>query len=845
MLKLFMTNLNIQIEELIEKKAPDFEIAKVIRNEIKTYLASLDSIYTSSSGKDFFVKHTKAIDSFIKVIYKYLLRKHFGSYLPMSNSIPITIIALGSYGREQLCIYSDIDIMILYDETNGYNLTPIMEEFMTLSWDSGLKLGSRAHDIKEIEDSVKEDITIKTSILESRMIYGSKHLWYKYQNKLINIRNYEQKEFVLEKLDEHKERLNKNPLVMQPNIKDGYGGMRESNMIFWLATVTYGVSSTKDLAGKLFSEEEYKKYRSALEYIFRVRNALHLCAKKKLDVVNFDILPDISTKLGFKGTKRLTKERQCSSKLFNSLHTIHNFSTLIVKQISRQYTYNPQNFSFIQQSRFRKNIYILNDTVYTSFYANPKRLNSFLKELISLPNYVNKFDTSYVKYASKTILPQKTNDVTKKMINTLLQRDNLYPVIDLLQKSNLLIEVIPSFKKIIDQPQFDGYHKHPVDIHSIRTLYHIQQINDPFLEKMYETLSYNQKYLVKLAALFHDCGKGRGKDHHIVGQNLFKKFANSIGMNDENISIVSTLVRYHNMMTKVATTEDIYSQSTILAFAGIIPTKEILDLLFILTYADINSVDQKYYKSSTAALLKELYLQTIPAYDNKELLKVSTRRAAKENTIKKHKLFKESRNLIQKKILNINSNQLFLKYKAEDIIKISLRAHDTKEYDYKLFNKNNLRIRITRAVPLNLGYLLGKLQFLNITSMGIYKLFDEKKFFEIIFDEKLDEVDIPFVEEIINNSFDMTKNIKLKKPLIKKEEITINCDHTDELAQFKISTNDQKGLFSYIAKVFDDFGIEINTAKIQSNKGKANDMLLISKNGNFCMNEEKIVEMLT
>jgi len=164
-------------------------------------------------------------------------------------------------------------------------------------------------------------------------------------------------------------------------------------------------------------------------------------------------------------------------------------------------------------------------------------------------------------------------------------------------------------------------------------------------------------------------------------------------------------------MIKVATTEDIYSQNTILAFTGIIQSQEILKLLFILTYADINSVDSKLYKSSTAALLKELYLQTIPAYDNKELLKVSSRRVAKENTIKKHKLFMTSSKLLQKKILSINSNQLFLKYKAEDIIKIALRANEISRYDFRLFNENNLKIRITRAVPLNLGYLLGKYNF--------------------------------------------------------------------------------------------------------------------------------------
>ncbi len=171
-----MTNINILIEELISQDAADFEIAKVIRTSIKEYLNSLNEIFNQSQGKDFFVKHTKKIDGFIQVIYKYLLRKHFGNYLPMSNSIPITLIALGSYGREQLCVYSDIDIMLLYEDINGFNIKPILEEFMTLAWDSGLKLGHRVHEIKEIENAVKQDITIKTSILESRLIYGSKHL---------------------------------------------------------------------------------------------------------------------------------------------------------------------------------------------------------------------------------------------------------------------------------------------------------------------------------------------------------------------------------------------------------------------------------------------------------------------------------------------------------------------------------------------------------------------------------------------------------------------------------------------------------------------------------------------
>lgn len=232
--------------------------------------------------KIFFVKHTKHTDKFLISLYKYILRKHFGDYQPMSTSIPITLVALGSYGREQLCIYSDVDLMILYEDIRGYNLKEIMEEFITLAWDCGLKLGSRVHELNEIEEGVKEDITIKTSILESRLIYGSKHLWFGYQNILKKIRLTSQKEFVIEKLEEHKQRL------LKKSFKNGtkyqrrfWRDERSKYDFFWMASIIFGVSDIKQLIGKAFTEEEYKKYRGSLEYIFQIRNALHNIAKKK------------------------------------------------------------------------------------------------------------------------------------------------------------------------------------------------------------------------------------------------------------------------------------------------------------------------------------------------------------------------------------------------------------------------------------------------------------------------------------------------------------------------------------------------------------------------------------
>ena len=147
-------------------------------------------------------------------------------------------------------------------------------------------------------------------------------------------------------------------------------------------------------------------------------------------------------------------------------------------------------------------------------------------------------------------------------------------------------------------------------------------------------------------------------------------------------------------------------------------------------------------------------------------------------------------------------------------------------------------------MPLNLGYLLGKLEFLNIASMNIFKLFDDKKAFYISFSERVDDEDIPFVEKIIEDSFDMNRTTKLVTPVIKKENVTVNCNHTAYLASMQLKEKDQKGLFAYIARIFDDFGIDIESAKIHTHKNLARDLILIEKNGNFCSQQDEILELM-
>ena len=414
----------------------------------------------------------------------------------------------------------------------------------------------------------------------------------------------------------------------------------------------------------------------------------------------------------------------------------------------------------------------------------------------------------------------------------------------LIYNAGLFQTILPSTKKIIDQPQFDGYHKHPVDVHSINALKFSERIKKDEIKTIYEELTNEQKLIVRLVSFFHDIGKGRTEDHHIVGEKLFKSMLKSFYFDEEIIKIGARLVRYHNMMSYIATREDIYSEKTILNFTGLIKTKESLKMLYVITYADISAVGENIFNSSTSSLLRQLYTQSLPAFENEDLLKESTRRIAKQNTIKNLERYKKLPIMLQKKIMYIASNQIFLRLKAEDILDIAIKAKDIDTYIYKITNDSQLTIRIIRKSPLNLGYLLGKLEFLNIASMNIFKLYDNKKAFEISFSEKIDKENIYFIEEIIKDSFDMNKTTNLLTPIIKKENIKIDTNHTTYLASMHIVAKDQKGLFAYIAKIFDDFNVEIESAKLHTSKGYAKDLLLIEKNGCFCSMQDDIVNLM-
>ena len=839
-------DLNIEIESLLDNGAPDFEISKLLKQAVGEYLENLEEIFKETQGKAFLVHHTRKIDSFLSMIYKVVLRKMFLEFQPMRNSVPIALVALGSYGREQLCVHSDIDLMIVYKQTPGYNINEIIEKILYIAWDAGFQLGHRVHEVSELQEVAKSDITIKTALMESRFIIGSNFIWMETQRELRYIRRDDPRTYTLEKLTEAQLRHEKFPISMEPNIKECLGGIRDANLVFWIASVRHNVFRLKELVGTVLDEADYAEYRTALEFIFRIRAALHLTAGKKEDTLRLDLVPGAAALLGIEKSDPKKAQKELVSRTFQALDTIRKKTAYWKGVLAKPYLYDAEDISLLRKGIVEAGIFRCQDTLYAKRDMKPKTflhyLKILLKEAQTLPIAA---DASFCHLIDRTEVPKTKGKQLIGAIKQIFHSPYSAFVIEALFKSGKLAKTITPMRRVMYLPQFDGYHHFPVDIHSIKTLYELDMLKHETLKPLFEKLDKESRAMLKLVALLHDAGKGRVRDHHEVGADLFKVYAKKLGFSEELIKEGVLLIKHHTRMTKTIHNEDIYDESTISKFAAPLASQKMLDMLFILTYCDVRAVGEGVYNAFTDRMLKTLYYAACEILEKPAIIDETAKRLRRERALKRLSEFKELPRSMQRKILSIESNLFFIKHPAAEILRIALQARGVIDYAMQIDTKEALRIEIYRKVPINLGYLLGKLSHLELVGMEIFKLFDGVKYFVLEFNDTISKEEVPTVEQIIHDSFDMEKTIRLVKPVIRPKEITIDCEHSKTYATMQIKTSNQRGLMAYVAHYFDKLGIDIASAVITTRKDRVNDFFLIEKNGRFCTNREKIMKELT
>ncbi|MCF6309061.1 MAG: HD domain-containing protein [Sulfurimonas sp.] len=829
----------LQIEDIIEKNGSNFELSKLFKTFINDYKTSLPELFKKNQGKDFLVRHTKQLDSIISLMYKTILRRVFGNYIPMRSSIPIAIVALGSYGREQLCVHSDIDLLIVYEKVDGFNSELIIEKLFYLALDAGLKLGHRVHEVSDLFRASNEDITIKTSLMEARFITGSNFAWHATTKELNKIRLHNQKEFILAKVEEAQIRRKKYPNSIQPNIKESVGGLRDSNLIFWIAQTIYGIKNLKDLTHTLYSEEEYRDYRIALELLFRVRSALHLIADKQEDRLLLEYIPAVSRILGFKNQQKMV------TKVLEAQWRISNFTQIFVKKMVRPYLCDMSYVTKFRHNRISKGIYELYDRIFASYNLEIQPLNKLLEILVSLPDKFYHFDAGFLNQLTYTKITYPLNTKTYSLLKELLKKREVYCFLKLFYDAGILHILFSNFRKVLHLPQFDGYHHYPVDIHSIKCVEALENIKEPFIKNLYEEFNDDEKLLLKTVTLLHDTGKGRKQDHSEVGAKLIVPFAKKLKLKEELIERAVLLMKQHVTMSGVAFKQNIHNEKILYKFMSNVRDVKNLKLLYVLTYADINGVGDDVYNSFSSKLLRDLYTSALEVAQNLGRITDATKRINIEKRVQKLFDFNKLPKILQKKVLRVESNLFFFKHTPLDIIKIAKKAKETKKYDYAIHTKNSLSIEIYRKVPLNIGYLLATLSHLDVASMEIFTLFDDVKYFKIEFIQNVEGNEAVELHDIVENAFDMNLHVEMKKVYINKKEINIDCEYSLIHAEVNVHTQNQRGLLAYIMECFETLGINIVTAKIHSTKHKVRDSFLIEKQNNICNNTDKIYKLLT
>ncbi|MDR0747863.1 MAG: HD domain-containing protein [Helicobacteraceae bacterium] len=810
-----------KLERLIEEEADDFSVSKLFKEERTEYYASLAQRFGGAAPRQFLIQHARMIEEFIAAFYRYVLRGTFGNYVPPLSALPIAFFALGSFGREQCAPYSDIDLMIVYKDAKGYNVQPIIERVLYLAWDAGFQLGHRVHEIGELKETAAQENTIKTAMLEGRFFCGSRILNVEVENALNGIRFDRRDEFIEAKMREYRERRAKKPITMEPDIKEGVGGLRDANALFWIARLLFGVSSTKDIVGAFIREEDYRVFHQALETLFRVRSALHIIAGRKVDTLLFQYQREAALFMGFADTKRRKAERFLLKRVLQALKIIDRHSAYYLAKLTRRQP--PLG------------------VVCAPFESENEEMGVLLRKALDAPMNAP-FDITFVMALKRAKVSKRSKASFKETIRELFHRSDSHLLISALDSAEVLDVLFPPLKGVVSLAQFDGYHKRPVDEHSILTLKTLNSLSGE-AGRLFDGLSAEDRMLLRLVALMHDAGKGGSHNRHSeAGARRFGSFARALGLRSDQVERGVLLIKLHTLMAHVARKEDIYSDRVVFAFASAIASVTALTMLYILTICDISSVAENTLTPLMIGLLRDLYARSIEALEKREQISEAAARTRKERLLMAYDRFAALDAHEKRQILSIDSALFFLKFKPAEILEFSAKARATELVSFDVSLEPSFTLDVISKTPFNLGWFLGKLARFDLGAMDIFKLFDGAKLFRMQFRRRFDE-STALLSDLVEKSLDMSRTMEYKRPSIKKKEIEIDFDHSPTYARMSLQTADQQGLMAFFIDLFDRRGVDIATAKIDTIRHRTNNMFLIEKNSGFV--KEDIVGELT
>jgi [protein-PII] uridylyltransferase len=598
------------------------------------------------------------------------------------TSEDIALVAVGGYGRGELHPASDIDLMILIHSRRNKAVNQSLEKFLVFLWDIGLEVGHSVRTIKDCISEAKNDITVATNLMESRLLAGNEAI-YNEMCKLTGPRKiWPTKKFFAAKLAEQVERHRKydnSEHKLEPNIKEGPGGLRDIQVIGWVAKRHFGAETLKDLVTHEFlTEDEYRILDSGQSLLWRIRYALHYITGHREDRLLFDYQRSVAELFGFRaqdnsGVEQFMKMYYRTVREMNILNEIllQHFQEAII-YAKRREKIKPLNRRFQIRNNYLE---ATNNNVF-------KRYPFALLELFLLIQQNPSVEG--VRASTIRLIRKHTNLINREFRQDIRNRSLFMEIIRhprhvghelrRMHRYGILSRYLPAFGDIEGLMQFDLFHIYTVDEHILFVVRNLRLFSTA--QKASDYADYNKLLstlpkpeLLYLAGLFHDIAKGRNGDHSTLGAKDAIRFCKLHGLSDYDARLVGWLVEHHLLMSKTAQRMDLSDPENIIRFAEIIRDRNHLNYLYLLTAADIQGTNPALWNNWKEALLADLYQKTLLAL-----------RRGLENPIGKKALIEETKKAAlelikhrKKTMLDINllweslGDDYFIRYSADEI----------------------------------------------------------------------------------------------------------------------------------------------------------------------------------
>lgn len=540
----------------------------------------------------------------------------------------VSICATGGYGRNALAPSSDIDLLFIRPSKDASWAESVIEYILYMLWDMGLKVGHASRTIPECLRAAKEDFTIRTAVLETRYICGDNDLFVELEKRLKNeIFANTGAEFIAAKLkerDNRHSRSGESRYMVEPNIKDGKGGLRDLHTMFWIAKYIHGVSSSDDYVTRgLFTKEQNKTFMDAAEFLWTVRCHLHFLTGRPEERMTFDLQPEMARVMGYgdradnPAVERFMKHYFLVTKQVGVLTRIMSakleadYLKKEPKGLSKLFTAKPKS---LLDNRF----IVENGRIAFADMNLPKKDKL---SMLSLFLEAEKADLDIDPTSMAIVAQLAPRDISlgkdkeaKELFLKVIDSKHPAPVLNLMNETGILGRMIPEFGRIVGQTQFNMYHHFTVDEHTLRLIQILSDIEQGKLEKEVPVATgifpkIGNRRALYLASLLHDVGKGEG-DQQILGAIAATAACKRLGLDEEETNLVSWLVGHHLIMSDVAQKRDLGDPTTIARFAEAVESLEKLRLLLVLTVCDIRAVGPGVWNDWKAQLLRDLYKLT-------------------------------------------------------------------------------------------------------------------------------------------------------------------------------------------------------------------------------------------